>query len=112
MGRGDSLSAALRGVLLAAVQPGPGTQEGIDSMSYRACAALYSLLVDHPVDRWGRCRSCSGVRLGLGRRFCRVRAKAQLWLRLPAELLASFVDSELGLIPATRPRGRDPGSSQ
>jgi hypothetical protein len=84
-GRADPLLEALRGVLVAAAQLGSGTGEGIDSVQYRAGAALYSLLVDHPVDRRGRCRSCRrpGAVLGLRRRSCRVHAKAQMWLHLP-----------------------------
>lgn len=106
----DRLLEALRGVLLAMVQPGPGAQEGIDSILHRAGATLYSLLVDHPVDRWGRCRSCRrpGAVLGLRRRPCRVRGKAEMWLHLTGELLQSFLASELGLTPEPR----DPGGNQ
>ena len=98
--RADPLPEALRSVLVAAAQPGSGG-EGIDSVQYRAGAALYALLADHPVDRRGRCRSCRrpGVVLGLRRRPCRVRSKAQMWLHLPGKLLQSFLVSELGLIP-------------
>ncbi|MGH3755272.1 MAG: hypothetical protein ACRDRP_21770, partial [Pseudonocardiaceae bacterium] len=54
----DPLHQALHGVLVAAVASGPGGPSGIDSVQSRACAALYALLVAHPVDRRGRCRSC------------------------------------------------------
>lgn len=99
------LLRTLRGVLLPAVQPRPGSQQRIDSTLHSACAALYSLLVDHPVDRRGRCRSCRPPNsvLGLRRRPCRVRAKAELWLHLPAELRHSFLASELGLPPTVPP---------
>jgi prevent-host-death family protein len=40
-----------RGVLLAAVESGPDAAGEIDSIQYGACAALYALLVDHPVDQ-------------------------------------------------------------
>jgi hypothetical protein len=100
-GRADPLLEALRRVLAATAQSGSGAGEGIDSVQYRASAALYSLLVDHPVDRQGRCRSCRrpGTVLGLRRRPCRVRGQAQMWLHLPAELLHSFLVSELELTP-------------
>jgi hypothetical protein len=113
-GRADPLLEALRRVLAAGAQSGSGAGEGIDSVQYRAGAALYSLLVDHPVDRRGRCRSCRrpGTVLGLRRRSCRVHAKAQMWLHLPGELLHSFLVSEPGLTsvpPACE--GETPGAA-
>jgi hypothetical protein len=69
VGDGDPLRAALRGVLLAAVESGPIAAGGIDSIQRRACAVLYSLLMDHPVDQRGRCQSCRrpGVVFGFRR---------------------------------------------
>ncbi len=96
----DPLREALRGVLVAAVESGPGGAGGIDSIQYRACAALYALLMAHPVDRRGRCRSCRGpgAVLGLRRRRCRVRGAARFWLlQQPAEFLRSQLACELGL---------------
>lgn len=113
-GRADPLLEALRGVLVAAAQSESGTGEGFDSVQYRAGATLYSLLVDHPVDRRGRCRSCRrpGAVLGLRRRPCRVRGKAQMWLHLPGELLQSFLLSELGLSPMPPAcEGETPGAA-
>lgn len=74
------VNEALRGALLAAVRPGPGAQEEIDSILHRAGATLYSLMADHPVNQRGRCRSCRrpGAVLGLRRRRCRVHGKAQM----------------------------------
>jgi hypothetical protein len=95
------LCQRLRGVLVDAVQADRCAEGGLDSIPHRASAALYSLLADHAVDRRGRCRSCRrpGSLLGLPRRHCRVRGAADMWLRLPAELLESFLASTLGLIP-------------
>lgn len=103
----DSLREALRGVLVAAVESGPGAGGGIDSIQFRACAALYALLMAHPVDRWGRCRSCrrSGAVLGLRRHRCRVHGAARFWLlQQPAEFLRSRLVCELGLteLPPTQ----------
>lgn len=99
----DPLREVLRGVLVAAVEPGPGTAGGMDSIQSRACAALYALLMAHPVDRRGRCRSCRRpgvVVLRLGRRRCRVHGQARFWLlQQPAEFLSSRLASELGLTP-------------
>ena len=92
-------------VLRDGVQSEPGAKDGIDSILHRAGATLYSLLVDHPVDRQGRCQSCRrpSAMLGLRRRHCQVRNKADMWLRLPAELFQSFLASELGLSPTVTP---------
>lgn len=89
----------LRGVLQAAVESEPGAAGGIESIQCRAGAALYQLLMDHPVDRRGRCRSCRrpGAVLALRRRLCRVHIKADYWLHQPAEFLHSLLAHELGL---------------
>ncbi len=70
--------AALR----QAVAAGPGAAGGIDSIRYRAAAVLYTLLLDHPLDRLGRCRSCrrSGAMIGPRRRPCRIHLRASYWL--------------------------------
>lgn len=101
------VSKALRDVLRAAVESGPGATDGIESIHCRASATfhcrasatLYGLLTDHPVDQRGRCRSCrrSGGMLGLRRRVCRVHVKADYWLRQPAEFLRCLLARELGL---------------
>lgn len=75
---------ALRQALQAGPAGGPG------SIRYRACAVLYSLLLDHPLDQRGRCRSCrrSGAMIGLRRRPCRIHLRASYWLlRQPDEAL-------------------------
>lgn len=96
----DPLREVLRGALVAAVEPGPGTMGGIDSIQSRACAALYALLTAHPVDRRGRCRACRRPGMGLGRRRCRVHGQARFWLlQQPAEFLSARLASELGLTP-------------
>lgn len=67
---------------------------------FRACAALYGLLLDHPIDEWGRCRSCRRPGLVLGARWqsCRVYRKAKLCLHQPDDvLLLSLLAHELGL---------------
>ncbi len=95
----DALCEALRGVLLVAVESGPSAADGINSIQCRACAALYALLTDHPVDQRGRCRSCRppGAVLKFGRRRCRVHSKARVWLQQPAQFLCSQLAHELGL---------------
>ncbi|MGH3928390.1 MAG: hypothetical protein ACRDTF_00255 [Pseudonocardiaceae bacterium] len=72
-------------------------------MPWRACAALYSLVEGHPVDRRGRCRSCRrpGAVLGRARRRCQVRVSACYWLHQPDEtLLLSLLARELNQHPA------------
>lgn len=99
----DLMCQTLREVLLAAVQAGPDAADGIVSVQFRACAALYGLLLDHPVDEPGRCRSCRrpDALLGPRRRSCRVHIKASYWLRqLDVPLLMSQLANELGLAAA------------
>ncbi len=83
------------------VHAGLGANDEIGSIRYRASAVLYLLLLEHPIDRWGRCRSCrrSGTIIGLRRRPCRIYLKASYWLlRLPDEaMLLSHLADELGL---------------
>ncbi|MGH3720610.1 MAG: hypothetical protein ACRDRI_17545 [Pseudonocardiaceae bacterium] len=95
----DSLCQALGGVLADGVRAGRGGAGGIGSVLFRACVALYGLLVDHPVDQWGRCRSCRrpGSVFGWRWRPCQVRGKAMLCLRQLDEVLLLSVLAELGL---------------
>lgn len=83
------LLEVLHTVLSAAVEAGPDAGGWLHSVPWRACAALYSLLDAHPVDRRGRCRSCRrpGAVLGRRRRRCRVRVTACYWLHQPDERL-------------------------
>ena len=91
----------LRGVLRRLAQTGPGALEEIDSMLYRVSAVVYTLLLDHPIDRRGRCRSCRrpGTILGLRRRPCRIHLKASYWLLCQPDdaLLLSHLADDLGL---------------
>lgn len=72
------------------VHAGPGATKGGGSIRYRASAVLYLLLLDHPIDRRGRCRSCRGPSgmIGLRRRPCRIHLRASDYLlRQPTEAL-------------------------
>lgn len=90
---------AVREVLRQTLQAGPAG--GLDSIRYRACAALYSLLLDHPLDQRGRCRCCrrSGAMLGPRRRPCRIHLRASYWLLCQADEdpLPWQLGDELGL---------------
>ena len=91
------LRDALRDALLAAAETAGGGS-GIGSVPYWASAALCALLGVHTVDQRGRCRSCRGRRLLLGRRrrMCRVLIAARLYLlHLPDELLMRHLAGEL-----------------
>lgn len=80
------------------VRAGPGAIEGVGSIRYRASALLYLLLLQHPVDEHGRCRSCPGVMTGLRPRPCRIHLKASDWLLHHPDdaLLLSHLARELG----------------
>lgn len=114
------LCKRLRGALENAVLAGPGA-DGIGSVPWQANAALYMLLMGHPVDRRGRCRSCrrSGAVLGFRRRRCRVHGEARFWLlQQPAKFLHSRLLGEFGLtdLPsaqdsATHTTARDSGDT-
>jgi hypothetical protein len=96
-GNDDPLRAVLRDVLRAAVES-PRATGGIGSVECRAVVTLYSLLMDHPVDQWGRCRSCRrpGSVVGSRWRRCQVHGKATLCLRqLDEVLLLSLLADEL-----------------
>jgi hypothetical protein len=90
---------ALRGFLRRAVKAGPGAVEGINSIGCWASAVLYTLLLDHPVDRQGRCRSCrrSNAMIRLPR--CQIRIIASNWLLHQPDqaTLLSHLANELGL---------------
>ena len=96
---------ALRDVLLAAVTSRPAADSGTGSIQFRACAVLYLLLCDHPLDRRGRCRSCrrSGAVLGQRRHTCRIHTKASFWLRQPDDVVLRHLASELDHRPAPAP---------
>ncbi len=89
----------LRGVLHTVVDSRSGAVDAVDRIWWRAGAVLYLLLRDHPIDRWGRCRSCrqAGTIHGFRRRRCRVHISANYWLlRQPNEvLLLSHLADEL-----------------
>jgi len=111
------LCHALCGVLRDAVQSARGGGVGVGSVACRAAATLYGLLLDHPVDRRGWCRSCRrpGEVLGLRRRRCRVQIKAHFYLHHPDDaFLLSHLASEVGLpaaeIPETVAAAPEPGS--
>lgn len=96
----------LRGILRDAVQAGPGAAGGISSVECQAVLTLYMLLMDHPIDRRGRCRSCRrpGAVFGPRWRRCRVHSKATLCLHQPDEaLLLRLLAHELGLAAAPPP---------
>ena len=101
----DLMCRVLRQMLRDAVQAGPGAAGGIGIVECQAVAALYLLLMDHPIDQRGRCRSCRrpGAVFGSRWRCCRVYVKAALWLRQPEELLRRLLAQELGLTAPTPP---------
>jgi hypothetical protein len=93
----------LRRFLVAAVESGDPAQ--VCSVACQAVATMYILLLGHPVDRRGRCRSCRrpGAVVGLGRRRCRVFIGAGFYLLSSGEFLCSHLARELGLPgPPTR----------
>jgi hypothetical protein len=106
----DALSETLR----QAVRARPSAAEGISSIGCRATAVLYSLLLDHPIDRRGRCRSCRRRHEDalLGIRGCRIHLTAGYWLLFRADktILLSHLACELGLADARPPRARPPGA--
>jgi hypothetical protein len=93
----------LRRFLVAAVESGDPAR--VCSVACQAVATMYTLLLGHPVDRRGRCRSCRrpGAVVGLGRRRCRVFIGAGFYLLSSGEFLCSHLARELGLPgPPTR----------
>ncbi|MGH3775427.1 MAG: hypothetical protein ACRDRR_06770 [Pseudonocardiaceae bacterium] len=102
----DLMCQVLRKVLVDGTQAGPGAADGIGSVECQAVATMYMLLMDHPIDQRGRCRSCRrpGAVFGSRRRRCRVYGKASVWLHQPDEaLLLGLLVHELGLAAAPRP---------
>ncbi|HET9254073.1 MAG TPA: hypothetical protein VFO16_02580 [Pseudonocardiaceae bacterium] len=75
----DALGDEVRHAVRAA---GPDAFDGTASIQHRAAAALYLLLLDHPVDRQGRCRSCRrpGAMITFRSRRCRILVMASYWL--------------------------------
>jgi hypothetical protein len=93
----DPLCQVLRMVVADKERAGRGAADGVGSVECRAVVALYSLLMDHAVDQWGRCRSCRrpGSVFGARWRPCEVRSKASLCLdRLDEVLLLDLLDDE------------------
>ena len=90
----------LRGALRQTADAGPSAVEEISPILYRASAVLYLLLIDHPVDQRGRCRSCPrpGTITTLRRRPCRIHVRASYWLlRQPDNaMLRSHLAEALG----------------
>jgi hypothetical protein len=96
-----AMCALLQQVLKDAVQSGTDTAAGIDSVACRATAGLYALLINHLIDRRGRCQLCRSRGWWGRRRVCLVFRKAHYWLRqhpghLPAHLASEW---EIDLLP-------------
>jgi hypothetical protein len=91
----------LRGALHTVVDSRSGAVDAVARIGWRAAAVLYLLLRDHPINRWGRCRSCRypGTIIGFRRRRCQVHITANYWLLCqPNEvLLLSHLANELQL---------------
>jgi hypothetical protein len=107
------LCRLLRKILMDGVQAGCGAAGGIGSVPLRASAALYALLLAHPVDQQGRCRACRSPGAVFGRRRrCWVHLQANYWLRQPEEFLYSRVADEWVLAnPSPSSAGASPGSA-
>jgi hypothetical protein len=93
----DPLCQMLRKVVADGERAGRGAAGGVGSIACRAVVALYSLLLDHAVDQWGRCQSCRrpGSVFGLRWRPCQVHSKATLCLdKLDEVLLLSLLPDE------------------
>jgi hypothetical protein len=110
------LCRLLQKVLVDGVQAGRDAAGGIGSIQFRASATLYALLLAHPLDQQGRCRSCRSPGVVFGRRRrCWVHLQAIYWLRQPEEFLHSRVADEWGLADPSSPSAgaapdRDSGS--
>ncbi len=92
----DPLCQMLRKVVADGERAGRGGG-GVGSVECRAVVTLYSLLLDHAVDQWGRCLSCRrpGSVFGLRWRSCQVHSKATLCLdKLDEVLLLSLLPDE------------------
>lgn len=104
------LCRMLRGALEELVASG-----GVGSVECRAVAALYALVLAHPVDHRGRCLWCGWAGVVLGRRRrCRIYRVAQYWLHQSrTTLLVTDLANELGMCvvppPDAGPRVERPG---
>ncbi|MGH3719671.1 MAG: hypothetical protein ACRDRI_12710 [Pseudonocardiaceae bacterium] len=79
------------------VRAGPGSLGRVGSIRYRASAVLYLLLLEHPIDWRGRCRSCPGILIGLRPRPCQIHVRASDWLLHHSnEALLSHLAREFG----------------
>ncbi|MGH3915509.1 MAG: hypothetical protein ACRDTC_19195, partial [Pseudonocardiaceae bacterium] len=103
--RHQELCAVLRAALVEAVRAGRRAADGIGTISGRALATLYLILMSHPVDRRGRCRSCRhpGTVHSRRRRRCRVYWEASVWLSQPVEFVRTQLARELGVSVAQAP---------
>ncbi len=109
------LRERLREALRSAMDSCRDDPSSFESIQYRAAATLYMLLLSHPVDARGRCRSCRRPGVVFGRRWrrCRVHGEASLWLHQPIEVVDSLLTRELGLACAKWPgSGADVGRQQ
>jgi len=89
------MCAQLQQVLGDAVESGTDTAGRIGSVACRATAGLYALLINHPIDRRGRCRLCWDRGCWGRRRVCLVFRKAHYWLHQPSGQLPAHLASEL-----------------
>lgn len=90
---------AIRDVLLRAERDERNTT-GLHTTEHQICAALYSLLATHRVDRHGRCRACH--RPGWPRRrrrVCMVYERSRYWLQQPPAALLQHLRAELDIPP-------------
>lgn len=90
---------ALRGFLVDAVES--KDHATVNTIAFQASATLYSLLLDHPINEKGRCRSCPRSTTGFGRRQrrCRVHLLAGFHMLYSGDFLLSHMASELGVDP-------------
>jgi hypothetical protein len=88
-------------VLAEGVRAGLGAEARIGSLQCRVSGALYALLLTHPVDERGRCRSCRrpGAVFGFRRQRCGVHREASHWLCQPDWLLYSRGSPGLAIGP-------------
>ncbi len=95
--RHELIREALRRFLTQVVES--GDPQRVRSVACQAAAALDALLLGHPIDRRGRCRSCRrpGAVLTLRRRRCQVYVEAGFYLLGAGELLRTYLVRELGL---------------
>jgi hypothetical protein len=98
------LCRLLRKILIDGAQAGCDADGGIRSVQFRASAALYALLLAHPLDQQGCFRSCPSPSAVFGyRRRCWVHRQTSYWLRQPADFLHSRLANEWGLAAPSLP---------